>query len=69
MPSENYLSVNCPRCDHQWHANLSELDQPLNPVYRSGDAATPPPEYRVQCPKCATRAVIKLDIREEADDG
>ena len=63
MASDNYLSVKCPRCGNQWHANLDELDQPGPQIYKGADPDKSTREYRAKCPNCDTYTVFEVPER------
>ena len=61
--SDQPIEIKCPRCQHQWWANLN--DEASLPVYRGDVPAGEPREYRLVCPACGSHCVATVTDDEQ----
>ena len=60
------VQITCPRCGTVWWVDPTQLEGPMQIVYRSPKRGARVESYRIRCPKCGTYIVVDLEFEEES---
>jgi DNA-directed RNA polymerase subunit RPC12/RpoP len=61
------VEIACPRCGTRWWVDPSQLEGPMQVVYRDPDRSGRVESYRVRCPACGTYIVVDIEMGEGND--
>ena len=61
------VEITCPRCGTRWWVDPTQLEGPIQVVYRGPDRRERIESYRIRCPACGTYVVVDLAFEEESD--
>ena len=59
------VEIACPRCGTRWWLDPTQLEGPMQVVYKAPDRRARVESYRLRCPSCGTRIVVDLEFEEE----